>query len=108
MTKLYNVTLAVPESETGLLSGMFAEVTFHSDTVEHAVVIPSEAILTDGTRQYVYIVVDGQARYTPVETGLTNSSGTEVTAGLEEGMVLVTVGQSYLSEGAAVRIVGEA
>ncbi|MBR1658999.1 MAG: efflux RND transporter periplasmic adaptor subunit [Oscillospiraceae bacterium] len=107
MTKLYTVTLAVPEKETGLLSGMFAEVTFHTNTVEHAIVVPSEAILTDGTAQYVYIVENGAARYTPVETGMTNSGGTVVTDGLEEGMVLVTVGQSYLSDGASVRIVGE-
>ena len=107
MTKLYSVSLAVPEDEAGLLSGMFAEVTFHTDTVERAVVVPSEAILTDGTRQYVYIVEDGRAVYTPVETGLTGSSGTVVSSGLEEGMALVTVGQSYLSDGAAVRVVGE-
>ena len=33
---------------SGLLSGMFADVTFHTDTSADTIVVPSEAILTNG------------------------------------------------------------
>ena len=107
--KLYTVTLTVPSGVGGLLSGMFADVTFHTDTSQGAIVIPSEAILSSGETQYVFVVEDGAARYTEVTTGLTGNGVTEVTDGLSAGQQLVTVGQAYLEDGAAVRVVdGEA
>lgn len=104
-TRLYTVTLTVPADVGGLLSGMFADVTFFTDVSQNAVVVPTEAILTSGGTQYVYVVEDGTARYTEVTTGLTGNGVTEVTGGLTEGQQLVTVGQAYLSDGDAVRVV---
>lgn len=104
-TKLYTVTLSVPAEVDGLLSGMFADVTFHTDTSEGAVVVPTEAILTSGEVRYVFVVENGAAKYVEVAVGLTGSGVTEVTSGLTPGQQLVTVGQAYLSDGDPVRIV---
>ena len=104
-TKLYNVTLSVPAEVDGLLSGMFADVTFRTDTSEGAVVVPTEAILTSGEVRYVFVVENGAAKYVEVAVGLTGSGVTEVTSGLTPGQQLVTVGQAYLSDGDPVRIV---
>lgn len=104
-TRLYTVTLTVPADVGGLLSGMFADVTFFTDVSQGAVVVPTEAILTSGGSQYVFIVEDGAARYIEVTTGLTGSGVTEVTSGLTAGQQLVTVGQAYLHEGDPVRVV---
>ena len=46
-----------------------------------------------------------QDKYIEVTTGLTGNGVTEITSGLSAGQQLVTVGQSYLSDGAAVRVV---
>ena len=108
-TQLYTVVLTVPADVEGLLSGMFADVTFRTDTSEGAVVVPTQAILTSGDEQHVFVVEDGIARYRVVTTGLTGSGVTEVLTGLEAGEQLVTVGQAYLQDGDAVRVVsGEA
>ena len=104
-TKLYTVTITVPGDVTGLLSGMFADVTFRTDYNDNTVVIPTEAILTSGDTQYVYVVEDGAAKYVQVTTGITGSGVTQITSGLTAGEQLVTVGQSYLSDGDAVRVV---
>lgn len=104
-TQLYTVVLELPADAEGLLSGMFADVTFHTDMSENAIVIPTQAILTSNDVQYVYVVEDDVARYTEVTTGLTGSGVTEVLSGLKEGQQLVTVGQAYLADGEAVRIV---
>ena len=106
-TRLYTVTIGLTEDIPGLMSGMFAQVTFRTNASENAVVIPTEAILTSGQDQYVFVVEDGMARRQMVHTGLTGSGVTEVTDGLEDGQQLVTVGQEYLSDGDAVRIVSE-
>ena len=105
VTKLYTVTVTVPAEVEGLLSGMFADVTFHTAVSESAVVVPSEAILTSSDRQYVFIVENDTAKRVDITTGLTGSGMTEVTSGLDAGEQLVTVGQQYLSDGDAVRVV---
>lgn len=108
-TQLYTVVLTVPEGVSGLMSGMFADVTFHTEVSENAVIVPTEAILTSNDIQYVYVVEEDTARYVEVSTGLTGSGVTEILSGLSQGQQLVTVGQAYLADGDSVRIVsGEA
>ena len=104
-TKLYTVTVSIGEDIEGLLAGMFADVSFRTDTSADAIVIPSQAIQTSNNVQYVFVVEENTARYQEIETGLSGNGVTEVTSGLEEGQQLVTVGQAYLSDGDAVRIV---
>ena len=104
-TMLYTVTLTVPADVGGLLSGMFADVTFRTDASENAVVVPTEAILTSGGEQYVFVVENDAARRVTVTTGLTGSGVTEILSGLQPGQQLVTVGQAYLSDGDPVRVV---
>ena len=105
-TQLYTVTLTVPEEVEGLVSGMSAEVTFHTDVSENAISIPTEAILTGTDGQHVFVVEEGIAHRRVITTGLTGSGVTEVLTGLAVGEELVTVGQAYLVEGSAVRVVG--
>ena len=104
-TSLYTVTLTVPADVSGLLSGMFADVTFRTNVSENTLVIPSDAILTSEDTQYVFVVEDGAARYVEVTAGLTGNGVTEVLSGLTEGQQLVVVGQQYLADGDPVRIV---
>ena len=106
-TKLYTVVLTVPADVTGLMNGMFADVTFHTDAAEDTIVVPTEAILTSNRAQYVYVVEEGTAKYVAVTTGLIGSGVTEITSGLAEGAQLVVVGQAYLADGDPVRVVGE-
>ncbi len=104
-TRLYTVTLTLPSDADGLLAGMFADVTFHTDVSEDTIVVPTEAVLTRGETQYVFVVENGAAKYVEVLTGLTGNGVTEVLSGLSAGQQLVTVGQAYLSDGDPVRIV---
>lgn len=104
-TKLYTVTVTVPAEVTGLLNGMFADVTFYTAVSEGTVVVPTDAIVTSGESQYIFVVDNGTARQVEVTTGLNASGVTEITSGLTTGEQIVTVGQQYLSDGDAVRIV---
>ena len=104
-TRLYVVSVELPDGIEGIASGLFADITFYTDTSTGTVMIPSEAILTSSGTQYVFIVENDTAKYVAIETGLVGDGVTEVTAGLKGGETVVTVGQQYLADGDAVRIV---
>lgn len=104
-TQLYGVTLSVPGEIEGLRPGTFADVSFHTDTSLDTVVVPTEAVLTAAGEQYVYVVDGTAARKALVTVGLTGSGVTELLSGVSAGESVVTVGQQYLSDGDAVRIV---
>jgi len=103
---LYDVLLDLSEG-TDAAYGMFATVTIHTDARENVIVVPNDAIQTDSTSQYVFIVDKDTetAVRVDIESGLVGDSVTQVTSGLLGGEELVVTGQSYLSDGAAVRVV---
>lgn len=103
---LYTVKISLPAGTTGLLGGMFADVTLYTDSRENTVVIPTEAILVKEDGQYVVVLNEDQtARRVSVQVGLIGAGVTEVTSGLSGGETLVIVGQSYLADGDLTRVV---
>ena len=106
-TNLYDVSVSLP-SGTKPPIGAFATVTFYTDRRASTIAVPTESILTgNNNEQYVFTVnADGTAatRVT-VTTGLVTKDSTEIVSGLKAGDRVVTKGQSYLSDGAAVHVV---
>ena len=104
---LYDVSVSLP-SGTKPPIGAFATVTFYTDRRASTISVPTESILTgNNNEQYVFTVnADGTAatRVT-VTTGLVTKDSTEIVSGLKAGDRVVTKGQSYLSDGAAVHVV---
>ncbi len=112
-TNLYDISIALPEDADPPI-GAFATVTFYTNRRDSALHVPTEAVLTgENDERYVFIVEDSAEGETAcrvvVETGLVNKTDTEILSGLAEGDLVVVKGQSYLSDGEAVRVVtGEA
>ena len=101
---LYEVHIDLPK-DLKVSIGMFARATFHTDSRTGTVLIPTESILTGEDGQQSVYVVDGDTAYqVKITTGLVNETQTEITSGLHGGEQLVTRGQSYLSDGAPVRV----
>lgn len=108
MTSLYDVNINLEDEKLPTSLGMFAEVTFKTNKKENAISVPTQAILTDGETKYVYITEDGiTAKKIIVETGIVGNTNTEIINGLKEGDRLIVKGQTYLSDTANIRIVGE-
>lgn len=103
-TNLYEITLYLP-ADLNAPVGAFADVVLYTDKKESTIQIPTECILTDGEEKYVFVVEDDKAKKVLISTGLVGDGVTEITEGLTGGENLVTKGQSYLSDGADVRIV---
>ena len=106
-TNLYDVSVSVP-SGTEPAIGAFATVIFYTDRRENTLSVPTACVLTGNDNERYLFTVDESgttaARVT-VETGLVGKTNTEITSGLNEGDRVVVKGQSYLSDGSAVRVV---
>lgn len=94
-----------------LRPGMFARVTPVFGVRDEARVIPEEAIVPQGGRQYVYRVVDGPdqdtriAQRVEVKVGLRQPGKVEIVEGLQANDLVVTAGQQRIQrDGMAVRV----
>jgi multidrug efflux pump subunit AcrA (membrane-fusion protein) len=87
-------------------AGMFATVSLVTNTRRDVPVIPRGAVInTYGS--WIIFVVDSQNRASRKELtlGIENENFIEVLGGLEEGELVVSAGQNFLSDGDLVRIV---
>lgn len=90
-----------------LRPGMFVRVRLIFAQRSNVLLIPEQAVIPDSQSPYVYRVVDGAARRTPIRTGIRRDAQVEVVEGLRSGDEVVTAGQIKLREGAVVLAVGE-
>ena len=106
-TNLYDVSVSVPDGSDPAI-GSFATVIFYTDRRENTLSVPTECVLTgNDNERYLFTVDEGgtTAKRVTVETGLVGKTQTEITSGLTADDRVVTKGQSYLSDGSAVRVV---
>jgi membrane fusion protein (multidrug efflux system) len=94
-----------------LRPGMFARVTPVFGVREGAKVIPEEAIVPQGGRQFVYKLVDGPdqdtriAQRVEVKVGVRQPGKVEIVEGLMAGDLVVTAGQQRIQkDGTPVRV----
>jgi membrane fusion protein (multidrug efflux system) len=94
-----------------LRPGMFARVTTVFGQRDNALVIPEEAIVPQGGRQFVLKVVDGPDgtkinQRVEVKVGIRRPGRVEITSGLNEGDRIITAGQQRVQkDGTVVRII---
>jgi RND family efflux transporter MFP subunit len=100
-----------------LREASFARVKLVMNTHADALVVPKDTLIEENARNYL-MVVEAQEKDTvtddmeptlvasrvEVETGLEDSDFVEITSGVEEDDLIVTLGQHTLKTGSAVRI----
>ncbi|HQS91781.1 efflux RND transporter periplasmic adaptor subunit [Polaromonas sp.] len=106
------IRACVDNRQLQLRPGMFARVNAIFGVREHARVVPEEAIVPQGGKQYVIKLVDaanGQTRASrrvEVKVGLRSPGKVEITEGLEPGDTVVTSGQQRVQrDGTLVTVV---
>lgn len=105
--RTFPVRIALPEPPPGLKAGMFARAIVPLERHEGVSIVPLDAVLGQGEKQYLYVVEGGVAHQRKVAAGLSDGVNVEVKTGLEEGERVVVSGQQYLRDGAPVRVTGE-
>jgi len=97
----------VRNPDTSLRPGMFARVRLITKDQADAMVVPEQALVPQGTEQYVFKIVDNKAARVKVETGQRRDGKVEVIAGLVPGDLIVTAGQLKIRDGSPVSVIGK-
>ena len=101
------------EAARQLRAGMFARVLLVLGVEEAAVVVPEEALLPQGGRQWVVVVESdttgekprSTARRVEVSTGVRRGNQVQVLEGLTAGQTIVVAGQQRIQQdGTVVRL----
>lgn len=104
-SRTMEITITLNESAGVLKSGMLTNLTIVTDTLENAIRIPSQALLQRGGGYAVYLIEGEITKLVPVEPGLQVDGLVEIISGLEAGDLVVSAGQTLLSDGSRARIV---
>ena len=100
----YEAKIRLENPSGALLPGMVCDVRLSGEESVPAIALPNNAVLiaNDGGR-FVWKIVDGEAKATPVRTGDLTEQGLFILEGLNEGDIVVIGGYQKISEGMRVR-----
>jgi membrane fusion protein, multidrug efflux system len=92
-------------SDDSLWPGQFAQTTLTVNTLTNAIVVPSQAIQSSQSGDFVFAVKsDATVQKRSIVAGLSRGSMTVITSGVQAGETVVTDGQLRLVEGAKVSV----
>jgi len=86
----------------GLVPGMTVDLAIVVAETLDALQVPADAVVTRDGATLVYKLDGSRVRATPVKTGLSSVTATEIVEGLAPGDVVVVVGAQGLEDGARV------
>jgi len=104
-TGTFKVTVEVNDKTRKLKPGMFTRVKIIYDTHENTLLVSKNAILSEDTETWVFVVNDDTATKKEVKIGYSNSTHVEILSGLNVGDIIVTTGLSSLKDGSKIKVV---
>ena len=105
-----SVFATLPNADSSLKGGMFANGTLATSSGVEVDVIPTSAIIEEGGQSFVYVVKDGKVERRSVVLGARNAEHgvTTVREGLERGVQVITVKAQGLKPGSKAVVKGAA
>lgn len=107
VSRAVQVRAIIPNSDGALKPGMFLSVDLQRDRGEQ-LVAPEQAIVPEGSSQYVYVVTDGIAEKRPVQLGRRIPGFVVIDSGLTAGEAVITEGTHKVRDGTKVELPGQA
>jgi RND family efflux transporter MFP subunit len=98
-TGLYPVVVGVPAG-SGILPGTYLEGRFLVDKQDGVFIIPSDIVMYQGDKEFVYVASGDKAGKVEIRTGEGRNGRVIVTSGLKEGDRLIVSGNRTLFDGA--------
>lgn len=87
---IFPVDISFDEHKDNLRLGFNGDVDIILETKDNVLVVPEEAVKTDGDKRYVYVEKNGSYEKRNVSLGLITDDAVEITEGVEEGEKVVT------------------
>ncbi|WP_048709448.1 efflux RND transporter periplasmic adaptor subunit [Microvirga massiliensis] len=103
VTRSVRLTAEFENPDESLRPGMFLAVTLDVLTKENAILIPEEAVVSEGLRHIVYPVKDNKTERRVIRIGQRQSGKVEVLEGLAAGETIVVLGVQRVRPGATVQ-----
>lgn len=96
---------AIAENKEGkLYPGTFANVTLPLETVDDALLVPTEALIPIQNGKMIFVLSGGKAKEVIVETGVRTDSMVRVLSGIKVGDTILTSGVMSLKNGTPVKV----
>lgn len=96
---------ALADNRSGsLLPGQFVKVELILQSLDNAILVPTEAVIPEQSGKKVFILEAGKAKEVRIETGIRTSNSLEVLSGLKSGDTLLTTGILQLKPGMDIGI----
>lgn len=106
LSRTLRVKALIDNSEGLLRPGQFMTVTLKLGERE-AVMIPEQAVLTQGIEQFAYVVIDNKAERRSLTLGQRRPGQVEVVSGIELHEPVVVTGHTRLSGGDTVKVLDD-
>lgn len=103
-TRTFEARVRFKDTPPVIKPGMSADIEIQVDSIDNALVIPSQAITEKEGKKYVYIVKDSRLKLVTIDQGKFNWNLTEVKSGISEGDdVVINTETQKLKEGMRVK-----
>lgn len=106
-TRTVLIRALCPNPGGALLPGAFASVEFTLGQVRDALLVPAVAVVPGLSEKNVFVVRDGKAVRTAVQTGMRTETSVQITAGLTAGDIVITSGLQLLRAGQRVVVASD-
>ncbi|UOQ45377.1 efflux RND transporter periplasmic adaptor subunit [Halobacillus salinarum] len=106
-TGLYPVEATVNNDKEKIKPGMMAKFLLPETVVKDTLIVPTDAVIQDGAKPYVYKVVDDKAVKVTVDVQESQTDRTAVTGDITTKDQVITSGQLTLTDGGKVSIMKE-
>lgn len=101
------VRIRINDKNRGLRSGSFVRVKIVTNTEEDALLVPKKALVRRGDETTVFVVADSIAVRKIIEGGLEDGFRLQAKSGVDEGDMVVVVGQQGLKDSSLVLLPDE-
>jgi membrane fusion protein, multidrug efflux system len=101
-TRTARLTAEFENSDESLKPGMFLAVALEVSVKDEAIVVPEEAIVSEGLRHVIYPVKDNKVERRVITIGQRQGGKVEVVEGLKAGETIVVLGVQRVRPGAEV------
>ncbi|MDA0738248.1 MAG: efflux RND transporter periplasmic adaptor subunit [Nitrospirae bacterium] len=104
VARTFPVKFDIPNPNLSIKSGMVSRVTLQVGRPHDGVVIPKDALVLRGGKEFVFLVNEGTVGQVPVKSVVHLDEIVEITGEVQEGMSVVVEGNERLFPGQPVRI----
>jgi multidrug efflux pump subunit AcrA (membrane-fusion protein) len=103
------VWVKIANRNGALKAGTPVHVKIAKQTLHDVLTVPNEAVVASKTGEPAVMVIesDGAAKSTPVKTGITDGTDTQIVTGIKQGDQVVTTGAYGMDDGTKVKVVAK-